>query len=160
MDIDNVKFEYIDWNDFLIDCHHMKCIAAMFANPDGVILGVSRGGLIPATIISHFVNLPFKVVGVKSYKGMRCGDIEFTQPFPLDDEIPKQVIIVDDLVDTGRTISYLVDYLRALRPDVDIIVITAYIKKNFIEPEGIDLFHIEEKDKDTWLVFPYEYNAP
>lgn len=53
------------------------------------IVGVSRGGLIPSTILSHRFNLP--LYPVSPQKGELYGG--------------KGILVVDDLVDTGATLE-------------------------------------------------------
>ena len=67
--------------------------------PD-VIVGISRGGLIPGVMISHKLNIPFKPVHAS------------TRDFPhLENYLPKsnnsKVLIVDEICDSGETFERL-----------------------------------------------------
>ena len=73
-------------------------------NPD-VIVGISRGGLIPGVMISHKLNIPFKPVHAS------------TRDFPhWENYLPKsndsKVLIVDDICDSGETFERLSSYIK------------------------------------------------
>ena len=72
--------------------------------PD-VIVGISRGGLIPGVMISHKLNIPFKPVHAS------------TRDFPhWENYLPKsndsRVLIVDDICDSGETFERLSNYIK------------------------------------------------
>ena len=72
--------------------------------PD-VIVGISRGGLIPGVMISHKLNIPFKPVHAS------------TRDFPhWENYLPKshdsKVLIVDDICDSGETFVRLSNYIK------------------------------------------------
>lgn len=55
-------------------------------------------------------------VKISSYRGISSGEIEL-KLFPADDFIKdKNVIIIEDIVDTGQTISFLEKRIRSLHP--------------------------------------------
>lgn len=61
-----------------------------------LILGISRGGLVPATLLSQKTNIPMKAV----------------DPFSdVSEFVDKKVLIVDDIYDSGRTLKYFKDHL-------------------------------------------------
>ena len=57
------------------------------------------------------------VVRVSSYSGENStGNIELKIPLKKENIEGKNVVIVEDIVDTGRTFSYLVDYIGKMNP--------------------------------------------
>ena len=72
--------------------------------PD-VVVGISRGGLIPGVMISHKLEIPFKPVHAS------------TRDFPhWENYLPKpkdeKILIVDDICDSGETFVRLSEYIR------------------------------------------------
>jgi len=70
-----------------------------------------------ADLIRH-LNLPLRLdfLGVSSYgAGTESGDIVFTKELRLDVR-DRDVLLVDDILDTGRTMSRVLPKLRALNP--------------------------------------------
>ena len=77
----------MDWNDVGISIHSIA--NQIKANNKGYdsIYGVPRGGLIPAVMLSHRLGLPLATRSrAKSGEG--------------------NVLVVDDIADTGRTVSF------------------------------------------------------
>ena len=57
------------------------------------------------------------VVRVSSYVGEKStGNIELKIPLKKENIENKNIVIVEDIVDTGRTFNYLVDYVKEMNP--------------------------------------------
>jgi len=70
-----------------------------------------------ADLIRH-LNLPLRLdfIGVSSYGlGTESGDLVFTKELRLDVR-GRDVLLVDDILDTGRTMSRVLPKIRALQP--------------------------------------------
>lgn len=119
------------------------------------IVCITRGGLVPAAIISRELEIRIiETIGVASYhnyqgqgelkilKGVQRSVIEIGGG--TDGE---GVLIVDDLVDTGRTARVV----RELLPK-------AHLATVYAKPMGrplVDTF-ITEVSQDTWIYFPWD----
>lgn len=95
-----------------------KQIENDYLNEEIVIICILKGAAFFATDLAKRINLPVTVdfMKVSSYEGT-----ESTKKinFKLDistDISNKNVIIVEDIVDTGRTLTYLKDYLNSKNP--------------------------------------------
>ena len=119
--------------------------------PD-VILGVARGGLIPARLISDFLNVPtLLTVGVAFYTDIgRTGkQPRITQPLP-SHITGKHILVVDDVADTGRSLEVVVAELK--KDQLDLRTATLY-QKPWVEFKP-DFY---AKETDAWIVFPWEH---
>ncbi|MGE0207493.1 MAG: phosphoribosyltransferase, partial [Candidatus Babeliales bacterium] len=66
-------------------------------------------------------------------------------------ENSKYILIVDDLVDTGETMKFLIEALKDSLPKTTIKIATLYYKPtSCIKPD----YYIEETT--NWIVFPWE----
>lgn len=115
--------------------HHFKGIVA-----------IARGGLIPAGLIAR--ELDIRLVDslcVKSYDNMeQHDDVEVLKGVDHDGE---GWLLVDDLVDTGKTAAAV----RCMLPKAHFITIYA-------KPEGralVDQYHTEV-GQDCWIQFPWD----
>jgi hypoxanthine phosphoribosyltransferase len=75
---------------------------------------------------SVFASIMLRPVWAKSYKGSRRGDFEF-HSFGLNESHIKgrKIILVDDILDTGRTITLIQAFLKTFEPDhVTTVVMT------------------------------------
>jgi xanthine phosphoribosyltransferase len=72
--------------------------------PDYVV-GLTRGGLIPAVMISHYINVPCETLKVALRDG---GEPESNLWMAEDAKVGKNILIVDDINDTGATIDWII----------------------------------------------------
>lgn len=74
------------------------------------IVGLSRGGLVPGVMISHWLNVPFKPLEVSLRDGGYCKSSKFfaREAFGKnEDKLKKNILIVDDINDTGQTFNWI-----------------------------------------------------
>jgi len=111
------------------------------------IVAVSRGGLVPAAIVARELELRLvEAVAVASYDEQRQGALAVLKP-PAAAGDGAGWLLVDDLVDTGRTAVAL----RALLP-------RAHFATLYAKPAGrplVDSF-VTEVSQDTWIAFPWD----
>lgn len=119
------------------------------------VVGVSRGGLIPATIIAEEMNVrELRTVGVRSYR-LRYGQKE-TRPILYQTCSPYlmgTVLVVDDIADTGETFEYLMDHFRRNKAITEIVTCSVFVRRSssFVP----NYYHTDLVGKD-WVVFPWE----
>lgn len=83
-----------------------------------VLIGVLKGAFIFLSDLVRHLSIPVKVdfVGVSSYgSGTTSGSIHLTKKVEID-LTNKDVLVIEDIVDTGLTLTYIVDYLKTLSP--------------------------------------------
>ena len=133
--------------------------------PDYVV-GINRGGLTPAVMISHFMNIPMFTLDIQLRDHTRAP--ESNTMMPLDALEGKQILIVDDINDSGSTFNWLKNDWRqsAMPADArwqnDIIfghnVRTACLIEN--GPSEFECNYsgttINKVDEPQWIVFPWE----
>lgn len=111
------------------------------------IVGIARGGLIPAAIIARELSIKLvDTVCISSYTLKTQGEASILKEIHSDDG-GKDWLIIDDLVDTGKTARIV----RSLLPN-------AYFATVYSKPEGrpyVDTY-IMEVTQDTWILFPWD----
>ncbi len=117
-------------------------------SPNGFVLAaVSRGGLVPATIISHYLkHKDIRFIRLSSYSDENKEQVKMIDT--TSDEIPNDAntYIIDDLCDSGETVQYL-------RGKYPLAQIYTLINKNpQIKP---DYFPMPEQ-MGVWINFPWE----
>jgi xanthine phosphoribosyltransferase len=112
------------------------------------ILAIARGGLVPAAIIARELDIHFvDTICVSSYTLRTQGEPAILKQAILQEGNPEGCLIVDDLVDTGRTAKLV----RQMFPE-------AYFATVYAKPDGrplVDSF-ITEVSQDTWILFPWD----
>jgi len=113
------------------------------------LVAVTRGGLVPAGIVAAELGIrEIETVSIVSYDDRVQGDLSVVKP--IDRAIAaasSEVLIVDDLVDTGRT----AEAVRRLLPG-------AHLATVFAKPAGRPLVDtvVAEVAQDVWIVFPWD----
>jgi len=145
-------FEFLTWNRMCAVLLSLagKIIKSGFV-PD-VIVGVSRGGWIPARVLCDLLGTPVLAsVGVESYTGVgeRKGQPRLTQP--LSAAISgKKVLVVDEVADTGKSLMLVKEYVIK-EGSKDVRTVTMYTKPwTTVKPD----YH--QKETSRWIVFPWE----
>ena len=92
---------------------------ALGADADVVVLGVLKGSVIFMADLVRAIALPITIdfIGVASYGDatVSSGIVQITQDLTKPVE-GKHVIVVEDIVDTGHTVHYLLENLATRRP--------------------------------------------
>jgi xanthine phosphoribosyltransferase len=123
------------------------------AGPFEAIVCITRGGLVPAAIVARELNVRLiETISVLSYRDyMSQGEVSVLKGIAPEVRSlhaqGKHVLIVDDLVDTGKTARVV----RDLLPD-------AHFATVYAKPLGrplVDTF-ITEVSQDTWIYFPWD----
>ncbi|AEC51548.1 purine phosphoribosyltransferase related protein [Pyrococcus sp. NA2] len=119
--------------------------------PD-VIVGVARGGLIPAVRLSHILNdIPLKVIDVKFYKGIDERAEKPVITIPIHGDLKgKKVVIVDDVSDTGKTLEVVIEEVKKLGAKEIKVACLAMKPWTSVVPD----YYVFRTDK--WIVFPWE----
>ncbi len=63
-------------------------------------------------------NVKLEFIRVSSYNDAKVSSGEIKMKLDLKDDIQgKDVIVIEDIIDTGRTLSYLIEYLKTKKPN-------------------------------------------
>ena len=165
------KKVYYTQND--IEGYLHNIIRGMVADnwrPD-YIVGLTRGGLIPATMLSHYMNVPMHTLNVSLRDGVDLGSESnlwmAEDAFGYQMDRPKNILIVDDINDLGSTIKWIKqDWASGCLPNdprwQDVwnknVKFAVVVNNDASEVKEIDYIgmHINKQEKDVWVDFPYE----
>jgi xanthine phosphoribosyltransferase len=123
------------------------------AGPFQAIVAITRGGLVPAAIVARELGIRvIETVCVASYDHVTQGELRLLKTVAADIAAlgggrGKGVLVIDDLVDTGKTARLV----RELLPQ-------AHVAAVYAKPLGrplVDTF-ITEVSQDTWIFFPWD----
>ena len=143
------------WNEMRRDVNTLCRTISLDKFDPQVIVGISRGGLTPGVMMSHWMQKPFKPIKTS------------LRDFPeWEDYLPKKtderVLIVDDICDSGETFQKISDFITERGVDVEVRFASLWWNNecNF-EPH----YYVQECAKDSegiWIHFPWEHwwNAP
>lgn len=122
------------------------------SGPDGAwkaVIAVTRGGMTPACIVARELNVrTVDTISIKSYSHQAQGEATILKaPDAAIMGDGDNILIVDDLVDSGRTL----EIVRKMFPK-------AHLATVYAKPKGRPLVQtfITEVSQDTWIYFPWD----
>jgi hypoxanthine phosphoribosyltransferase len=121
-------------------------------SPD-VIVGIARGGLIPAVMLSHLFNVPLVVINL-SYRDKKAGHSNLTDQL-LELNKYKKAVVVDDICDSGKTFEELKKYFNVMLTN-NVRFVSLFAKKTAEFKPDVVADVINKKDDHKWIVFPWE----
>jgi hypoxanthine phosphoribosyltransferase len=147
-----VFYEAPSWNKiYSMLLKQSQCVQSSGFKPD-VIVGVSRGGWIPARVLSDLLEKTnLSSVKVEYYVGIgqaRSKPI-LTQRLSVD-VAGKKVLVVDEVADSGKSLKLAVAHLVEQGADK---VRTAVL---YCKPASIFKPDYCAKETSSWVVFPWE----
>ncbi len=95
-----------------------KQIEKDFRGREMVVVSLLSGTVMFLADLMRHISLPLRLdfIGVSSYgAGTESGDLVFTKELRLDVR-GRDVLLVDDILDTGKTLSRVIPKLQALKP--------------------------------------------
>jgi uncharacterized protein len=138
------------------------------------IVGLTRGGLVPATMLSHYLDVPMHTLkvslrdsdmGPESNLWMAEDAYGYASP---DDQEPKKILIVDDINDSGATLNWIrEDWQSSCIPDdtdrwntiwgntTRFAVMVNNEASDFKDVDYVGL-NINKLEEPIWCVFPWE----
>jgi hypoxanthine phosphoribosyltransferase len=117
-----------------------------------VILGIARGGLIPATMLSHYYNVP-------------CYTYQYSlrdhSETKTNDEILKiianhNVLVVDDICDGGHTLAHVAEKLSQYGAYPRFAVLHYNTGQNVFNHVDFYANEINKVENDVWITYEFE----
>jgi len=112
------------------------------------VVGIARGGLIPATVIAKKFNKPLLVVYASLYKGRTKDTLRLELPKRIDHIKGKHVLLIDDIVDTGETLDAVQTQIMNFEPE------RVVVRSLFSKEEKI--YSVLNLKTEKWVRFWYE----
>jgi len=149
-----IKKHYYDWNDIEAMCSSITL--QMYTNnfkPD-YIVGITRGGNVPATIISNMLNIPCEALKVSLRDDTKQS--EHNTIMEHDSKLGKKILVVDDINDTGSTFKWIWnDWQLTEDSNVKFATLTENLASEF-EHVSYHVHEVNKAEEDVWLVYPWE----
>ena len=114
------------------------------------IVAISRGGLTLGHLLSDLLRIPISTITIQSYTDIQTqGELKIIHPLQSDIK-NKQVLLVDDVSDSGKTLRRAISYLKDFHPK-NVTTVTLFYK-----PHSIFRPDYFAKSTTRWILFPYE----
>jgi hypoxanthine phosphoribosyltransferase len=137
---------YLDYDD--VDSMNTNLVHDVSKFKPDIIVGITRGGLLPALHLSHHLDRPMKTIQWQTRDADKCEHNEEIQNYMDHDA---RVIFVDDINDTGRTFLEISKRYHGSRPNIRFTSLVKKQETNF--PYASAALTLIDK---RWIVFPWE----
>lgn len=116
------------------------------------VVGIARGGMIPATIMSYAFDAKLHAYGVKSYENKKQTTLSVEQDIDFDSlDKDSKILVIDDICDTGNTFDHIKEKIGNRFEMVRYASLFAKKEsKHKVDHYGVIV------NSDTWIVFPWE----
>ena len=144
-----VYYHWQDIEDMTSDIIQQIAVDGDGFKPDYVV-GLTRGGLIPATMISHYFQVPMHTLEIK----LRDHAVkpESNKWMAQDAVNGKKILIIDDINDSGATINHIKQHWQ-----LNNLTFAVLINNTSSEAEvDYSCVEINKREDDVWIVFPWE----
>jgi len=155
---------HIDWSTFNELCKKLILQIAESGYKIDIIVAITRGGIFPADQISRVLKKDTAYLCAKSYSGEKTEDIQskeivFSREIATTvKDIGGNILLVDDLLDSSRTMTEAVKFLKNYSPLKGKIknIKTAVIWR---KPKAANYpcdYVTEDLKEDLWIIQPFE----
>ena len=152
---------YVSWDDY----HHAIERLAAKVHASGFkfdqIICLARGGLRVGDLLSRIFNQPLAVLATQSYFANADkteesqGELTIGQHMAkVNERLGQTILLVDDLVDSGKTMLEVVEHLRLRYPGIK-VVRTAVIWKKGCSVFTPD-YWADDLPENPWIHQPFE----
>jgi hypoxanthine phosphoribosyltransferase len=142
----------LSWRDVYTHCLQLseRIVNSGFI-PD-VIVGIARGGWIPARILSDVLYATsLQNIRIEYYTDVAAKGKEPKITQPLTGSMKnKNILLVDEVADTGDTLQHAIDHVNALGAKSVRSAVLHYKPTSIVKP---DFFMVETT---SWTVYPWE----
>lgn len=150
-----MEYLILSWRDvYNLTLQISERIVASGFKPD-VIVGIARGGWIPARILSDVLYMDtLQNIRIEYYTdvGAKGKEPKITQPLTGSMK-GKTVLLVDEVADTGDTLHHAIEHVKNLGVDEVRSAVLHYKPTSIVVP---DFYMVETT---SWTVYPWEHRA-
>ena len=148
--------KYYSWND---TAQMVSDICQQIAQTDwrpDYVVGITRGGNLPCKMISHYFDVPGESLTIKLRDGGE-NNIESNCWMSEDAAMGKNILIVDDINDTGATFNWIHEdwKLHLCKHQVRFATLTENLASEFGKVSYY-AHEVNKAEEDVWLVYPWE----
>ena len=164
------RLAYMNFKKLLAHTHNICRQVNLDKWQPDYIVGITRGGMLPAKLISHYYNLPMYTLDIRLRQDLSGIGTESNVRMARDawgGPDAKNILIVDDINDSGATFLHLQnDWQNNCLPEDEKlnnvwggnVRFAVIVENTSSEFKGVTYYskEINKLEDDVWIVFPWE----
>ncbi|MFQ5762563.1 MAG: phosphoribosyltransferase [Candidatus Bathyarchaeia archaeon] len=156
MPTQKMKCRLVSWNDVHRLCSDLAEVIEKSAFNPSCIVALARSGFVPGRLLSDRLGITdlisLKVEHWLDMTGQHAEEavIRYRTPFDISG---KRILVVDDIVDTGKSMKLSVEYLQQFNPAALKTAVMQYITSSIFKPD----FHVMTVKDWVWFIYPWNY---
>jgi len=145
---------YVSWTDIDHACNDILDQILLDGKMPKRIVGLTRGGLIPAVILSHKSRIPMSSLDWQTRDGTTKEALKLQRL--IDDLVDPEdtILVIDDIADSGRTFASIKAAIPAGHESQIVFAALTHKSSSEVEPEYYSTYH--NARENVWFVYPWE----
>ncbi len=149
--------KFYSWDEYIRLNEKLVATVAKSGWEFDSILCLSRGGMRPGDFFSRVYDMPLAILSTSSYreaKGTVQSDLDIAECVTGVSRLEGRVLLVDDMVDSGKTIKEVVQVLKQRYPEITEIRVAVlwYKSHSVLKPD----WYVEFLPDNPWIHQPFE----
>jgi hypoxanthine phosphoribosyltransferase len=149
-----MKCKLVSWDEVVQMCKILSSKIEADNYVPHTIIGLARSGFVPSRLLSDMLGITDLVALKVEHWLDTTGEHreEATIPYKIPFRIEgRKVLVVDDIVDTGKSMNISVEYLRQFKPSQLKTAVMQYITAS----EHIPDYYAVKIEDWTWFIYPW-----
>jgi len=149
----DVEVVYVSWREALELCYKLAQKILESGVEFDAIVNISRGGVVPARIVSDVLGVDEFYTIRSKYWGV-LGQLYSEPQVSFHEKIDvagKRVLVVDEVVDTGSTLARVVDLVERLGAHTVKTAVLHYKARSRLVPD----YYVVKLEKWAWILYPW-----
>ena len=151
-----IRCDLKSWDEMRSECEKLGDEIIKSGYHADIIIAVARGGLVPAMNLSD-------ILGVKDLASIRVEhwgktaekDTEAIIKYGINADLSgRNVLIVDDVSDTGESLKAACEYIKKLNPKEVKVAVIHYVTTSKFKPDFYAEV-VDRTDEFIWIVYPW-----
>jgi len=150
---EKIECEILSWSRIVKDVKRLSGLIRDAGFKIDIAVAIARGGLIPARILSDYLSIrDLTAIKVEHWGTAAVRTEKAILKYPLNADIKdKNVLLVDDITDTGDTLKVSIEYLKSFKPKDIRSAVIIHKTCSAVIPDYL----VRKVGKWKWIIFPW-----
>ena len=150
---EQIKCEILSWARAVKFAKNLSGLVKDSDYKIDIAVAIARGGFVPARILCDYLSIRNLTAIKVEHWGVAATETEkAVLKYPLNADIKdKNVLLVDDITDTGDTLRVSIEYLKSFGPKEIRTAVLIHKTCSVITPD----YFVRKVEKWKWIIFPW-----